>query len=147
MKEQLVSYKLAKLLKEKGFNTKTEKCYYPHEQIYRSHNRPVDFNYLWDVKFINTSNWASKESFFAPTLSLAAKWLREEHGRHIITIPTVTSDYTFKVIRVLCKKDFDKDGMVLVDTEQPPYKGVDASDYNTHEEALSKAIYETLDLI
>ena len=143
MKEQLVSYKLAKLLKQKGFNLPLYEYYSINEKLYIHQY----LKYNWNSPDSNRINDHHKDRCLAPTLSLAAKWLREEHGRHIITIPTVTSDYTFKVIRVLCKKDFDKDGMVLVDTEQPPYRKVDASDYNTHEEALSKAIYETLDLI
>ena len=123
MKEELVPYNVADLLKEKSFDWETEYQY----NHYREHHKNI------------------KGFLAAPTLSIAAKWLREKHGYYPLIIPTVTSSWTFKRIRVMSEADF-KDGNVI-EVEQPPYKGVDASDYSTYEQALSAGIKEALKLI
>lgn len=71
MKEELVSFETAKLLKEKGFSLSyPSACYYNNELwisenlIAHSDIKKPDGNYL----------------FKAPTQSLAQKWLREKHN-------------------------------------------------------------------
>ena len=66
--EDYVSLKVAKLLKEKGFN---EKCigYYP-----RGENTEVNHSFLYE----RNSDWIDN-SISAPTHQMAMKWLREVH--------------------------------------------------------------------
>lgn len=67
--EAYVSFEVAKLLKEKGFD---EHCIYVY-----LHNGDTD---IWD---------ADKEDIECtkPTLQMAMKWLREAHNIHIIARP------------------------------------------------------------
>ena len=71
IKEDYVSFEIAKLLKEKGFDEATIGTYY----------KDGTFNYLclntWNSKFITPIS--------APTLQMAMKWLREVHNIHIDT--------------------------------------------------------------
>ena len=68
--EDYVSFETAKLLKEKGFD---ECCYgYYYEPNHLSHS-------TFDI----TNSELESESYSAPTLQLAMKWLREMHGLFI----------------------------------------------------------------
>lgn len=81
--EDYVSFEIAKLLKEKGFD---EPCVY----VYR-HDGSED---IWD---------ADKEviAYQEPTLQMAMKWLREIHKVHIIIDYSVCfSKYSFDAIRL-----------------------------------------------
>ena len=65
--EDYVSFEIAKLLKEKGFN---ECCYgYYYEPKHLSHN-------TFDI----TNSELEEDSCSAPTLQMAMKWLREVHN-------------------------------------------------------------------
>ncbi len=70
--ESYVSFEIAKLLKEKGFNEKVNHVYhyYTSTPFYRRHLR--DFNGE-DYKNLR------HEHYSAPTLQMALKWLREVH--------------------------------------------------------------------
>ena len=72
-----------------------------------------------------------------PTQSLLQKWLREEQGYYVIIIPTITIDWTFKVLNTM-----KKDSM-----EVPPYTNVCGQDFSTYEEALEAGLQEALKLI
>ena len=73
---------------------------------------------------------------------------RENHGLHPLIIPTITGDWTFKILRVLCNKDYDYlSGRVPEPPEQPPYKNVHAYDYSTHDEALEAAKEEMTNML
>jgi hypothetical protein len=81
MKEDLIQYKTAVLAREVGFDWKTTKCYqllddgsiikeeegWDYEIITKINRQPTDWN--------NTTLHDS-----APSQSLLAKWLREEHN-------------------------------------------------------------------
>ena len=67
--EDYVSFEVAKLLKEKGFD---ERCthYYKNEK------------YLVDLGYTNINSYTNSdlvEEFAAPTLQMAMKWFREIH--------------------------------------------------------------------
>ena len=69
MKEQLISFETAKLAKEKGFT-------YAYE-FYDKEGNIEDFGMV--------GGWTDccDENYAAPTQSLLAKWLREEHNIHV----------------------------------------------------------------
>lgn len=75
MEEQLISFKTAKLAKEKGFDIATIHRYDEFGQI---------------VEGMVFSN----REIYAPTQSLLQKWLREKHKIHIWTIMTGAEIFT-----------------------------------------------------
>lgn len=77
-KERYVSFKIAKLLKEKGFCEENVYCYYQGE--YENDSTDV---WRGECKF----NWnIYNDSYSAPTQQMACRWLREEHEIDIIPI-------------------------------------------------------------
>ena len=76
MKEDYVSFELAKLLKEKGFD---EKC----RAIYEDGVLHIQDEFLYnsdsDKKLIEGDEDDSWVFVTAPTLQMAMKWLREKH--------------------------------------------------------------------
>lgn len=83
MEDTLITFKTAKLAKEKGFNIFTDVCFA---------NTPSSDNKQYKkIKLHHSHSVGSVDSFgniltivaYAPTQSLLAKWLREEHGIHI----------------------------------------------------------------
>ena len=118
MKEDYVSYEVAKLLKEKGFdelcsslyNIKTEEATPPREYV---------FNGDWSGYILR------------PTLQMAMKWLRENHDIFIVIRRGLTGTgwvYSHEIY---------KDSQCL-------YAQYGAS-YNTYEEAVEKALKFSLE--
>ena len=78
MKEDYVSFEIAKLLKEKGFDWEVHRSYLVNDNVFI----PGDIN---DVPL-------RKDAIRIPTLQMAMKWLREEHDIFIAIniIPNIT---------------------------------------------------------
>ena len=80
MKEAYVSYEVAKLLKERGFDWFTY-AYYTKDD--------VDENPYFGMENLCPDNWNGEVDevndlwFSAPTQQMACRWLREEKGIHI----------------------------------------------------------------
>ena len=66
MEEKLVSYKVAKLAKEVGFNVVTEYRFFYNSEL-----------------TTKTPSQSSKPTIYAPTQSLLQKWIREAHKIHL----------------------------------------------------------------
>lgn len=131
MTEQLVSFETAKLAKEKGFVQHFDgplKCmlmmYHIEDKILKPQGVVGSFN---------------DKYYYAPTQSLLQKWIRENHFLHIVLIPTITCDMTFKIVDIQCNPEHE--------IERPPYKNVDAFDYRDYESALEAGLKEALNLI
>jgi len=75
IKEQLVSFEVAQLLKAKGFNVIVTDSYRANGQL------------RGDFKFCN---------YPAPTQQMAMRWLREKHGRYISITPIFGFDNDVK---------------------------------------------------
>jgi hypothetical protein len=137
MNDQLITLETARLAKEKGFDWK---CY----AYYSENNDFVEAGSISGANFNVSMEIAVKS---APSQSLLVRWLRDEHGWHIIIIPVVTTGYTFKITKVW-KKNFDPNSEdIELAIETPPYKGVNAYDYESYEEALEQGLQEALKLI
>ncbi len=121
MKEQLISLKIAKIAKEKGFNIWQEKGF---------------------VRFIETGKiiseyWMDSMSdrvefiCFQPTQSLLQKWLREEHLKIISIVPLILKKLYYKVTvwEYYCTQE------------------TKSKFFETYEEALESGIEEALTLI
>ena len=84
--EDYVSYEVAKLLKEKGFNEKCISCYNNEKQLLTIYHdtlgeiEPEDWNNISKTKCgkIGLATWYGNIS--APTHQMAMKWLREVHN-------------------------------------------------------------------
>lgn len=136
--ETTITFKTAKLAKEKGFNWDTLHCFTNGGSLQYS-SGDEDDNGVY-----NHNMW---DNFSAPTQSITQKWLREVHGIHIVIIPTVISYWTYKTVRVVAEIDNDViRGLRYVDS-LPPYNDVCGFDFNTFEEAFEDGLYESLLLI
>lgn len=122
MNEDYVSYEVAKLLKENGFDWYCRALYAPNSEVL-SHSLGVSNTYDVDV-------------YAAPTLYMAQKWLRVGKDIHIM-IDVCASGY----YAVLWKTNgtFIK---TLVD-KGPNDGGV----WDTYEQCLNEAFLEALKLI
>ena len=67
--EDYVDFETAKLLKEKGFNEKTYRCY----------NLCTEEHELSDIDDIALNNWElNNDGVSAPTIQMVMKWLRDK---------------------------------------------------------------------
>ena len=115
--EDYVSFEVAKLLKEKGFDE-------------------IECNtcYKWNGNFCNNRRSMSgidKEICYqAPTHQMALKWLREAHSKNIILdmVPLDEDSYVLWTFNVYCNKNYK----IMWGTKQPKY--------NTYEDAIEAAI-------
>jgi hypothetical protein len=86
--EDYVSIEIAKLLREKGFDTKCTTVYTITECVFknRSNRGGIAFkaNKFFDMQLGGYK--ASGKSVYAPTLQMAMKWMRESKGIAIVPI-------------------------------------------------------------
>lgn len=75
MKDQLISFETAKLIKEKRFIVPT---YY----FYNNNNEVYTYSSLMDWNRLIEEDW-NKNRYNAPTQSLLQRWFREVHNIHI----------------------------------------------------------------
>lgn len=124
MEEELITFKTAKLLKEKGFN---EYC----KDIIREDNGRM----MQSV--FRTNKDLPKGAYSRPTQSIAAKWLRETKNLHISIIRNACG-YGYDI----CKAD---NGTHITDGifDGPN----DGGQWDTYEEALEVGIQEALKLV
>ena len=96
MKEDFVPFKIAELLKEKGFDEETRSCYYFNDTSKVYSNWGIGCNYNgYGFKNICVS---------APTLQMACKWLREKYKLNII-ISVDDLDWFYSIIDYTHKGD------------------------------------------
>lgn len=121
-KENYVSLKVAKLLKEKGYD-------YPTIYYYESNG---------NVGMMSLEEQMRKHGYMSdvypmPSLYKAAKWLREKHMIYVSSLPTKDNGTTVWYFQIV--KDAFDDGI---------YSRVFPSTFNTYEEALNEGIKETI---
>lgn len=120
MKDQLISFHVAKLAKEKGLDLSSN--------YFREHESgDADF----DDDFCNWNQYDGYVTII--TQSLLQKFIREEHGIDIL-VKRSFSDGKKKYILTPC---FDK----------PSLKGYDNAEGNTYEEALESGLMKALEMI
>lgn len=136
-REDYVSLEAAKLLEEKDFNEPCNAIYIESPQADRSEFR----SYITDD--IKKSSGLPKikdgckyDTYLAPTLYEAQKWLRNRRKTYASALPTKVDGKT--VWYYVITKDVLDDGI---------YGNVSNNNYNTYEEALSAGINEALKLI
>ena len=123
--EDYVSYEIAKLLKEKGFDELCFALYNPEEELIQC-----------GVKLSNTQVGRVPGSYSASTHQMTLKWLREVHDLHIIVYPW-QADKEEKAIHWCCTvyKSFAHLGNDVYTNETP----------KSYEEAVEAALKYTLE--
>ena len=129
---KLIKLETARLAKEKGFDGLVLFYQNPIHGVVTIKGGACDMNSFG-------TNYYS-----LPTQSLLQKWLREKFGYHVVIIPTVTSNWTFKTIKVLSEMDNDVISGLKSVSDLPPYKEVSGIDFSTYELALEEGLIEIL---
>ena len=89
MQEQIVTYETAILAKEKGFPQEPNRLKIPYYNYKGEFKGDVKD---WLRKYLRKEDTYDVESVSAPTQSLLAKWLREEHNIHLIAYKNINID-------------------------------------------------------
>lgn len=95
-KEQYVTFNVAKLLKEKGFDWKVFNFY--DENGTFLHRKGVCYE-LYNWNYPTKDEYASQYCS-SPTQQMACRWLREEKGIHIYPVPDLSYDQFYVSIAV-----------------------------------------------
>ena len=125
MEDTRITFETAKIAKEKRFPQEPNRRKVPY------YNYKGEFN--GDVtdflrKYLREEDTSDVESVSAPTQSLLAKWLREEHNIHLIAYKNINIDgYDWCFITT--------DGITNINS------------YKTYEEAYEIGLYQALKLI
>ena len=125
MEENIVTFQVAKLAKEKGFPQEPNRLKIPYYNYKGEFKGDVKD---WLRKYLRKEDTSDVESVSAPTQSLLAKWLREEHNIHLIAYKNINIDgYDWCYITT--------DGITNINS------------YKTYEEAYEIGLQEALKLI
>lgn len=85
--EDYVSFEIAKLLKDKGFDESTS-------MVYMSYGDLCKLKRYYNIRNSNYNDITKNYfEYTAPTLQMAMKWLREIHKVHIIAEPCLGEGY------------------------------------------------------
>lgn len=117
MKEELISFKTAKLAKEKGFSSATS----------RQYDSKGECHHALSIG-IGADEYLKRTA--APTQSLLQKWLREEHCTDVLIVPAL--------------KENHYEPLIIDNNEN---QTVSDECFVCYEEALEKGLYEALKLI
>jgi len=155
MKEDLITFKTAKLAKEKGFEIPSAR-FYCTDGVIRFHPFSIfhldedevdeleeDSILINDGKFI-VSLWEDRNltigNILAPTQSLLQKWLREGHNINV-SVRHVIEDY------YICEMTFLSSRYMFKDAHKIYLYSLIGTHFKTYEEALEKGLQEALKLI
>lgn len=121
--EDYVSYDIAKLLKEKGFDVYVRSFY--EKDKYKTKEEFSTNNALWNYNI-------SSFRYSAPTLQMAMKWLREVHNVFI----DISSRFSKNADKDIC---FSYSCKKLIDTYKSSYE-IGDGEWLNYEEASEAAI-------
>ena len=131
IKEAYVSFEVAKLLKEKGFNEYCLKNYWSSDKELH--------DWKWELSYNRNSDGNSNtKDCSAPTQAMALAWLREIHNKYCDIGYDIDLDWFFQVIDL--KETVENDY-----PETKHYHTEDETGFNTYEEALEAALKYTLE--
>ena len=119
--EEICTYEVCKLAKEKGFNVKTFDWY--------------DYTGNYHKGFIphELHECPRYKEYYAPTQSLLQRWLREEKNIHIAVFPNLRNSYEYDWIVYIKGKE----------CWLPTYSAL--NDFDTYEKALEDALKYALE--
>lgn len=141
MKEQLVSFKTAKLAKKKGF-----KGLFPTTDYIPMYVEDEN-THIGILKEKQGEDDCRDDFYLAPTQSLLQKWLREVHNIDVVLSPERYSNGINYLVQAQ-KWDLNADPEVNPNfVIKGSYWFNDNHEYGTYEEALEKGLQEALKLI
>ncbi len=117
IQEDYVSYYVARLLQEKGFN---EVCFACYEYFISG----VTLYQGWMFEYKGESVRNTDERVKCPTLQMAMKWLREVHNLHITIYSCSQESWMYRITK----------------PHQKLEDGEYGEDFNTYEDAAEAAI-------
>jgi len=129
MKEVLISYKTAKLAKEKGFNERCESGYKYTERVMKNPNQ----------KFAKNSELLN-EGCTAPSQGILQKWLREQHNIRVFIENKTSGEFGFIIYTV----NPDKTEVIGKPWVRNSFFTLS---FKTYEEALEEGLKQGLSLI
>ena len=125
--EDYVSYEISKLLKEKGFDWRTEFVWYEHlpssiDWKNNANQKAIDYFYFNETTEHHSyyGNCDKKPSYIngdiysAPTIQMALRWLKETHDFLLFLYPAWTVDFISQFINVMEK--FGKKTFMTIQT-------------------------------
>ena len=150
--EDLVTYDVAKLAKEKKYSYGSSWCYKYHKTDYvydddPDHRESYKKDTVYRSRFFTINNSfedgsnENYELYEAPTQSQVQRFLREKHGIHILVhhYDKDINKYEFEVYR-----NFDE---LFESIKNKILLGDKKITYNSFDEALEEALFEGLKLI
>lgn len=135
MKEQLISFKTAKLAKEKGFDEPCYDCYNPHGMQFS--NGWCEYIHDNDIEIPFDNKGIKEKDVLAPTQSLLQKWLREKHKIAVMIFLGVGAKYGYTINNLSAMDIFE-------DVRTRSYHN---PDFDSYENALEEGLLNTLKLI
>lgn len=132
--DELITFKTAKLAKEKGFDWECLHFYCINSTCDYIES-PYKYSFEVNANQDRDDNFGYGKTWSAPTQSLLQKFLRDVHNIHINICPH--SCYTLFLTEVYMPTKTNPTGYT-------PIEGVRG---NTYEEALEKVLYRSLSLI
>lgn len=124
IQEDYVSFEVAKLLKEKGFDGQTVRAYNLKKKLCKCQCNPGE-----------TINSTPNYLIAAPTFQMACKWLREIHNLFIFPFPQRNTNKFWTEIFQLSNNQ---------EWENLYCESIHLQDYSTYEEAVEAALKYTL---
>lgn len=150
-KEQYVTFDVAKLLKEKGFDWKTDFVWYEHLPLSldwrnKANQKAMDYFYFNETTEHHSCyrNCDKKPSYIngdiysAPTQQMACRWLREVHNIHIMPTIGCDVDRTPRIFYGAVIASFNKNGDICY------HNPLDENGYNEPEDAVEAALEYSL---
>ena len=133
--EDYVSFEVAKLLKEKGFDGECREFWKDWNGEIRlcSCNRAHIFDYCHN-SMLERYNDTEETNIAAPTLQMAMKWLRKNYGIHITGVPNGIGENVFYMG---IYRKYDYGWTYISDCLDEEYK---EAEFYTPEEACEAAI-------
>ena len=117
--EEICTYEVAKLAKEKGF---------PLQKVIKQDGRA----FFYELPQSHP-DWANCDAWYLPTQNLLQRWLREDKNIHIAVFPNLRNSYEY-------------DWIVYIKGEEcwlPTYSAL--NDFDTYELALEDALKYALE--
>jgi uncharacterized protein YggL (DUF469 family) len=97
--EEICTYEVCKLAKEKGFNEPTDRYYHIYDDVIEAQNS-LEMTGSGCADVYNSLN---QYRCSAPTQSLLQRWLREEKNIDIAIVPLYTGGYSYIVYNIHCR--------------------------------------------
>lgn len=138
--EDYVSLEVAKMLEEKGFNAPCDSRHIEYEDGTYKFERYKTFDIQKDIGIVKIKDGCFYDSYLAPTLYEAQKWLRKIHDIHIVISPHYSRKY--EII------EYEYRVATYFDFLEKPFKWRKSKEYyEEYEQCLNNAIFEALELI